>query len=125
MANIQKVARLILGLGSLMGTALPANSAAATTMNVIGVAAEVPPECIATSYTSYQAVVAKCATSVLKDISVPVGGQIVLTGLNSKTVRLTLLRLHLHGLTHRSYRSPSKAQPPLLHRQVAATQPSP
>lgn len=64
------------------------SAASAMTIHVNGTESRVPAECIATSYSSYPAIVAKCATSILKDIKVPVGGQIAITNLKSQTVRL-------------------------------------
>lgn len=73
--------------GATFNTATSA--ASAMTIHVNGTESRVPADCIATSYASYPAIVAKCATSILKDIKVPVGGQIAITNLKSQTVRLT------------------------------------
>lgn len=135
MRNLQNIACLILGLGSLLGSALPAevgkvhgttkssksngtkksggssssngattgspaslntldtssssSSALGLSMSFVvnGTNKEVPASCIATSYDTYKAIVSKCPTSILKDIKVPVNGQICLSNLKSQTVR--------------------------------------
>lgn len=100
MVTSRNIAFLILGFGSFLASAHPTDSAKAlgTTAENLrrpmrirarGVNSEVPASCIATSYNTYKAIVAKCPTSVLLDIKVPVGGQIALTNLKSQTVRLT------------------------------------
>jgi hypothetical protein len=92
MANIPKVAALILGLGSLLGTALPADRDVDIVANIEAVnSTEISAAgCIATSYSQITSIVAACSTSTLRDISVPVGGQIKLSGLTGKTVRYSL-----------------------------------
>ncbi|KAE9976105.1 hypothetical protein BLS_002247 [Venturia inaequalis] len=97
MVTSRNIAFLILGFGSFLASAHPTDSAKAlgTTAENLrrpmrirarGVNSEVPASCIATSYNTYKAIVAKCPTSVLLDIKVPVGGQIALTNLKSQTV---------------------------------------
>jgi hypothetical protein len=93
MANVAKTAALILGLGSLLGTASPADRDADTIANIEAVNSTSisAAGCIATSYSQIIPIVAACSTSTLQDISVPVGGQIKLSGLTGKTVRLSSL----------------------------------
>ncbi|TID19134.1 gb [Venturia nashicola] len=96
MVNSRNIASLILGFGSLLGSTHPTDGTTSytkrtklsynTAYQFSAVHAAVPASCIADSYDSYKAIVARCPTSVLKDIKVPVGGQIVLSGLKTQTV---------------------------------------
>jgi hypothetical protein len=74
MANLPIIASLVLGLGALFTAARPGFEVSSA-------------ECTATSFAQIASVVASCTTSTIGDITVPAGGQIVLNGLQGKTVR--------------------------------------
>jgi hypothetical protein len=88
MANFSKVAALVLGLGSLLGTALPTDLEVEVVSNIEAIdSPELPAAgCTATSYSDIASIVASCPISIIQGVTVPAGGQIKLSGLRGKTV---------------------------------------